>query len=153
MSKGVNMPTVEQILLARGSDVPTISPDATVYQALSVMAEKDYGALPVVDREGHICGMVSERDYSRKVILHGLASKNTPVSQIMSSDVFVATPELTLHQCMSLMTERGVRHLPVVRQEKLIGMISILQVVRAIIEDQRSEIERLEEHLYGGTRD
>jgi CBS domain-containing protein len=142
------MKTVRQLLGAKGHGVYTIDPDATVYQALQEMAERDTGAL-VVTREGDLVGLVSERDYARKLVLKGKISKDTPVREIMSDEVVCVGSQQTVEGCMTLMTEKRVRHLPVLENGQLAGIISIGDVVKAIIEDQKSTIEELEHYITG----
>ncbi len=144
------MATVRQMLDKKGHEVYTIAPDATVLEALEKMAEYNVGALPVVDREGCIVGLFSERDYARKVILQGRSSKDLPVSEIMSSHVLYVTPETSDWQCMALMTDKRVRHLPVLEGDRLVGFISIGDVVKAIMDEQQFHIEQLEQYISRG---
>ncbi len=143
------MLTVRQLLGRKGYAVHTIGPDATVLEALEQMAEHDVGALVVVG-DGNVIGLVSERDYARKVILKGRFSKDTPVREIMSHHVFSVTSQETVAGCMALMTERRIRHLPVLENGQLAGIISIGDVVKVIIEDQQFTIEQLETYIHGG---
>lgn len=140
------MKTVQYILDTKGRQVWTISPEASVFQALQLMAEKDIGALPVVDGE-KVVGMISERDYARKVILIGRSSKETTVRRIMSHDVVWAEPNFTVDDCMALMSVRHVRHLPILESGRLVGLVSIGDLVNAIITDQGDVIRRLENHI------
>ena len=126
----------------------TIEPDATVYRALELMAEKNIGALPVV-QDGKLIGIFSERDYARKCILLGRFSKDTLVSELMSSPVVTVTPDMTVYQCMTVMTERRIRHLPVVKDGKLIGIVTIGDVGKAIISEQEVAIRSLEGYITG----
>ncbi len=142
------MSSVRQLLGHKGNVVHTVSPSATVLEALRIMAEHDVGALVVLD-EGEVIGVVSERDYARKVILKGKASADTPVSQIMSDVVFSVTSKTSVDDCMALMTEHRVRHLPVIENGQLSGIISIGDVVKAIIGRQQHEIEELEQYITG----
>lgn len=142
------MTSVRQLLGHKGNVVHTISPNTTVLEALRVMAEHDVGALVVLD-DGEVMGVVSERDYARKVILKGKASVDTPVSQIMSGVVFSVTSKASVDECMALMTEHRVRHLPVIENGQLSGIISIGDVVKAIIGRQQHEIEELEQYITG----
>lgn len=142
------MTSVQQLLGHKGNVVHTISPNTTVLEALRVMAEHDVGALVVLD-DGEVIGVVSERDYARKVILKGKASVDTPVSQIMSGVVFSVTSKASADECMTLMTEHRVRHLPVIENGQLSGIISIGDVVKAIIGRQQHEIEELEQYITG----
>jgi CBS domain-containing protein len=143
------MLTVRQLLGRKGHAVHTIHPGATVLEALERMAEHDVGALVVIE-DGDVVGLVSERDYARKVILKGRLSKDTPVREIMSHQVFSVTSGESVAVCMSLMTERRIRHLPVIENGQLAGIISIGDVVKVIIEDQQFTIEQLETYIQGG---
>lgn len=138
------MNTVRHILQVKGFDVWAISPNATVFEALRMMADKDVGALPVMEGE-KLLGIISERDYARKIVLQGKASKETLVRDIMTEKVFSVHPEQTAHEVMTLMTEKRVRHLPVVENERVIGMISIGDVLRNVIYQQRQTIRSLED--------
>lgn len=142
------MMTVRQILKNKGSQIWSTQPDATVYAALQLMADKLVGALLVL-ADGRLVGIFSERDYARKIILHGKSSLQTHVSEIMTSDVVTVTPDHTIAQCMELMTERRFRHLPVIEGDKLVGLISIGDVVKAIISDQEFVIQQLESYISG----
>ena len=141
--------TIEPILSAKGRDVFTISADSTVFEALQLMAERDIGALVVLDGES-IAGIFSERDYARKVILQGLSSPRTPVRQVMTSAVYYATPNQSVEECMALMTDKHVRHLPVIDSEgSLMGVVSIGDLVRASIADKEFMINQLEKYILG----
>jgi CBS domain-containing protein len=129
------------ILARKGSVVWSISPNATVFEAIQLMADKSAGALPVVDNS-RLIGIISERDYTRKVILKGLSSKDTPVRDIMKREVLTASPSDSIADCMRVMTEKQVRHLPVLEGTKLIGIVSIGDVMKWIISAQAGEIER-----------
>lgn len=142
------MTTVEKLLEGKGSEVWSVSPDETVFQALKLMAEKNIGALLVVDRN-RLVGIFSERDYARKVILQGKASKETPVREIMSTTVHCVGLKNTVQECMALMTHKRIRHLPVLVGEELRGVISIGDVVKAIISEQEFMIEQLEQYISG----
>ena len=141
--------TVAQILQQKGSEVWTVLPDTLVYRALQLMQDKGVGALIVVNEAGRIEGLVSERDYARKVILEGRSSKETYTKDIMTKDLYVVKPETTVDECVSLMTEKRVRHLPVLEKGKLTGLVSIGDVVKAIIKEQRIEIQYLNEYIMG----
>lgn len=141
------MITIKEILRYK-PDMWTIEPDATVYRALELMAEKNIGALPVV-QDGKLIGIFSERDYARKCILLGRFSKDTLVSELMSSPVVTVTPDMTVYQCMTVMTERRIRHLPVVKDGKLIGIVTIGDVGKAIISEQEVAIRSLEGYITG----
>jgi CBS domain-containing protein len=142
------MYTVRQILQNKGQQVWSISPAASVYEALQLMAARDIGALAVV-QEDRLVGIFSERDYARKVILHGKTSRETRVDEIMTGRVVVVGPERTTEECMALMTEKHIRHLPVVEGERLIGLISIGDVVKAVISNQEFVISQLENYISG----
>jgi len=142
------MTTIRQIL-AKKPAVYSIGPQATVYDALLVMAERNVGAL-VVLREGQLAGIFSERDYARKVALLGKRSRDTPVSEIMTSKVVTIDPDRTAGECMALMTEKRFRHVPVMEGGTLVGVISIGDVVRAVVEEQRFTIKQLENYITSG---
>jgi CBS domain-containing protein len=140
--------TVEKLIEAKGSDVWTVTPDASVYEALEIMADKNVGALVVLDGE-ELVGILSERDYARKVILLQRGSRDTTVSEIMSEHPITVAPNATTAECMRLMTEHRFRHLPVMHGTRVIGVISIGDVVRAVIEDQQFLIDQLENYITG----
>jgi CBS domain-containing protein len=144
------MTTIRQIL-AKKPSVYSTSPGATVYDALKVMAEKNVGAL-VVLQEGELVGIFSERDYARKVVLLERSSKVTPVRDIMSSRVMYVQPQHTSGECMALMTDNRLRHLPVLDGGKLVGLVSIGDLVKDIISEQQFIIEQLEHYISGGGR-
>ncbi len=141
------MESIRHLLARKGNAVHTIGPGATVLEALEVMAQHDVGALVVVDPEGDVIGLLSERDYARKVILHGRISRDTSVSDIMSTGVICVTSRQTVDACMALMTRHRTRHIPVVENGQLSGIVSIGDVVSAIIEDQQFTIEQLEHYI------
>jgi CBS domain-containing protein len=143
------MKTVREIIEAKGSDIWTIPPDTTVFNALKTMADKNVGALLVLDGES-ITGILSERDYARKVILQGKSSKELQVSEIMSSKVYFVSPADKVDDCMALFTNKRVRHLPVLDNERLVGIISIGDVVKAVIAEQEFTIRHLENYITGG---
>lgn len=140
--------TVSQVLRSKGHGFFAIGPQATAYEALEIMAERDVGALLVID-EGKLVGIFSERDYARKVILKGKSSKNTTVAELMSSPPICAGPELTLQDCMMLMTSNYIRHLPVLDKGLLTGVVSIGDVVQAVISEQETTIQTLENYITG----
>ncbi len=140
--------TVEEILQHKGREVYTIGPRATVFNALKIMAEKDIGAL-VVLQDDQLVGIISERDYARKIVLRGKASVNTAVKDIMTEKVYYVTPKTTIQECQTLLTEKSVRHLPVLDDGKLVGLISIGDVVKAIIDEQESTITHLSDYITG----
>jgi CBS domain-containing protein len=140
------MKTIRLILKKKGKEIWSASPTMTVFDALQIMAEKDIGALPVLDGKNMV-GIFSERDYARKVILKGRASKKTLVQDIMSTHLVTITPDQTNEQGLALMTEKHVRHLPVMQNKKLVGFISIGDLVKSIIEEQKVVIDKLEQHI------
>lgn len=142
------MKLVQHLLAAKGGQVISIAPTASVFDAIKLMADKGIGSLVVLEG-GKLAGIVTERDYARKVILKGRSSETTPVADIMTSEVLTATPDATVDQCMSLMTDRRCRHLPVVENGAVTGMISIGDLVQAIIAGQKEEIEHLEQYISG----
>lgn len=129
-------------------NVHTISSEATVLEFLQAMAEHNVGALPVVD-DGELVGIVSERDYARKIVLQGRSSVGTPVSTIMSSPVITTEPQQSIQACMSLMTDRHLRHLPVVDEGRLVGLLSIGDLVKEAIAEQADLIQQLERYIRG----
>jgi CBS domain-containing protein len=140
--------TVRDILQIKGSDVWRIPFEATVLDALKLMAEKEIGALVVVDGLNPV-GIISERDYARKVILHGRSSLTTLVKEIMSSHIVYTHPDQPIEECMAIITDRRIRHLPVMEESNLIGIISIGDLVKTIIADQKFTIEQLERYITG----
>lgn len=140
--------TVRQVLHSKGSDFWWISPGSTAYQALEIMAEKDIGALMVLDGQ-RLVGIFSERDYARKVILKGKSSKETSVAELMSAPVICVGPDHTLELCMALMGRHHVRHLPVVEAGRIVGLVSIGDVVNSIINEQEALIRELENYISG----
>ena len=142
------MEFVSQFLEKKGHDVWWVAPETTVFDALQLMANKKVGALLVLE-EDSLVGVFSERDYARKVILKGKSSKDTPVRDIMSTKIVCVAPNQSTEECMSLMTEKRIRHLPVMDGEKLIGIISIGDVVKAVIADREDIIEQLEHYITG----
>jgi CBS domain-containing protein len=140
------MKRVKEILEAKGHRVWSVEPDTSVYDAIKLMADKEIGALLVI-QDGKLVGLISERDYARKVILQGRASKTTPVSEIMTSRVIYAQPDQNVEECMALMTEKRIRHLPVMDQDRLVGIISIGDLVKSIIVEQKFIIEQLEKYI------
>jgi CBS domain-containing protein len=140
--------TVRQILGSKGRDIWSVSPDTPVLEALRLLAEKDIGAVVVLQGET-LVGILSERDYARKIVLRGRASDTTPVSVIMSTRVVCVRPELTSEECLALMTDKRIRHLPVIEGERLLGLISIGDVVKAMLADQRYAIEQLVGYISG----
>jgi CBS domain-containing protein len=143
------MKSVADILAGKGSAVFSVEPDVSVYHALEIMADKGVGALMVMDGD-RLVGIMSERDYARKVILQGFASKDTRVSQIMTPKVVVVGPAATIEECMALMTDKRIRHLPVVEDDLVVGVVSIGDVVRELISHQEFIIEQLERYITSG---
>ncbi|MGM0739629.1 MAG: CBS domain-containing protein [Bacteroidota bacterium] len=138
---------VKQILYKKGSEVFTVDESMMVYDAIALMSEKDIGALIVMCR-GSMCGIISERDYRNKIILKGRKSKETPVREIMSRDVKCVTEDFTMQDCMAIMSDKKIRHLPVIDEKRqLIGIISIGDIVKAIIDEQKSEIQNLRNYI------
>ena len=142
------MKIVHQLLEAKGSDVWSVAPDETVYEAVRRMAEKEVGALLVMEGE-RLVGILSERDYARQVILKGRASRDTPVRDIMTRDVVTGRLDHRIDVCMARMTERRIRHLPIVEDGQVVGMISIGDLVKAIIAEQQATISQLEQYITG----
>ncbi|MEO1610605.1 MAG: CBS domain-containing protein [Pseudomonadota bacterium] len=139
---------ISSILEEKGSTIHSITPQASVFEALTLMAEVNVGALVVMEND-RIAGIISERDYARKVVLAGKTSLETKVSDIMSSNVISTTPEQTVDDAMAVMTNSGIRHLPVVQQDQLIGLVSIGDLVKAVISSQKIIIEQLESYIKG----
>src|SRR3970040_2284640 len=140
--------TVAAILRSKGYDIYYVSPDAPVFEALKIMADNGVGALLVLDGE-KLVGIMSERDYARKVILLGKSSREAKVREIMSDKVFYVQPHRTADECMALMINKRIRHLPVIDDGKLKGVISIGDVVKAVIDEKEFVIEQLEEYISG----
>ena len=143
------MKTVRDVLKAKGGVVFAAEPDDTVYHALTIMAEQNIGALLV--REGaRVVGVFSERDYARQVILKGKASKDTPIRDVMTTRVVFVRPEQNIEECMALMTDKHIRHLPVLDGDTLVGLVSIGDVVKAVISEKEFLIAQLEHYISGG---
>jgi CBS domain-containing protein len=140
--------TVSAILRSKGYDIYSVSPDSTVFDALKIMAEGGVGALLVIET-GKLVGILSERDYARKVILLGKSSREAKVKEIMSDKVFYVQPYRTAEECMAIMINKRIRHLPVLDNENLVGVISIGDVVKAVIDEKEFVIEQLEEYISG----
>lgn len=141
--------TIGQLLQTKGSNIWSIEPQATVYRALQIMAEKNVGALLVIDRD-RLVGIFSERDYARKIILKGKSSKDTSVSGLMTPEVFYINTNATLEECMALMTAKHIRHLPVLENKQLVGIVTLGDVVQQIIAEQKFTIRELEKYITGG---
>ena len=142
------MKRVKDILAVKGQAIYFIAPDASVYDAMKQMADKGIGALMVMERD-RLVGVISERDYARKIILLGRSSRSTQVKEIMTSHVLYAQPQQNIDECMAIMTEKRVRHLPVLDEGKVIGVISIGDLVKSIITEQQFIIEQLEKYITG----
>lgn len=142
------MRNVDHILRDKGTPYWSVTPDTMVYEALGLMAEKDVGALLVLDAT-RLVGIISERDYARKVILRGKSSLGTPVREIMTSNVVTVSPQQTVEECMTLMTARRVRHLPVLVAGEVIGIVSIGDLVKASLDDKDFLIKQLETYIMG----
>ena len=143
------MHTVRHLLQDKGNQVWSIAPQATVFEALELMAKKNVGALLVIEN-GNVVGMFTERDYARKVILQGRSSKTTSVGELMTADVLYVSPDDTTENCMAIMTDKHLRHLPVMENGQLAGIVSIGDVVKAIISDREFTIRELERYITGG---
>ncbi|MBV8405866.1 MAG: CBS domain-containing protein [Gammaproteobacteria bacterium] len=141
------MMSVRQMLDRKGREVFSIAPDAAVLEAIRMMADRHVGALLVMQAD-NLSGIVSERDYARKVILKGRSSADTPVRDIMTAQVITVQPETTVESCMQIMTERRVRHLPVTEGGRVVGMVSIGDLVKAVIAAQQQQIEQLESYIH-----
>jgi len=142
------MITIRQLLDQKGEKICSIDPDATVFDAIGKMAENDIGSLVVIDREA-LVGIITERHYARNVVLKGKTSPATPVREIMEKNVVTARPKQSVEECMALMSEKRVRHLPVIEGGKLLGIVSIGDLVKSIIGDQRFVINQLEHYIHG----
>ena len=136
------------LLEKKGARVWSLAPTATIYDALAMMAEKGVGALPIVD-QGNLLGILSERDYARKVLLQGRSSRDTAVTEIMSSPVVSVTPSQTVEECMHIVTDKRIRHLPVIENGRIVGIVSIGDLVNWVITAQRETIHHLEAYIAG----
>ena len=143
------MHNIDTLLKDKGKDIWSIGPQETAFKALEIMAKRNVGALLVIDK-GKLVGIFSERDYARKVILKGKSSKDTTVGELMTPDVFYASPENTLRETMALMTAKHIRHMPVLKDDRLIGMVTLGDVVKQIISEQKFTIKELEKYISGG---
>ena len=143
------MHNIDTLLKDKGKDIWSIGPQETAFKALEIMSQRNVGALLVVDK-GKLIGIFSERDYARKVILKGKSSKDTTVGELMTPDVFYASPENTLQETMALMTAKHIRHMPVLKDDRLIGMVTLGDVVKQIISEQKFTIKELEKYISGG---
>ena len=142
------MKLVKHLLDTKGRHVISIAPDSSVLDAIIMMAEKGIGSLVVME-DDDLCGIITERDYARKVIVKGRSSKSTLVSEIMSTAVLTTSSAQSVNECMELMTEKRIRHLPVLEDNRVVGLISIGDLVQAIISDQQEEIEQLGHYISG----
>ncbi len=142
------MQTVSQLLQAKGGQIFSVAPTDSVLHAIEIMATRHVGALLVMG-QGSLVGIISERDYARKVILKNRSSSDTRVADIMTASPMTVSPQDTVHHCMELMTERRFRHLPVVQEGRVVGMLSIGDLVKAVIEEQRDQIQQLERYIAG----
>lgn len=142
------MKTVQQILRHKGNAFWSVTPDIMVYEALKLLAEKDVGALLVLEN-GRLVGIISERDYARKVILKGKSSLDTPVREIMTGRVMCVRPDQTVEECMTMVTEKRIRHLPVVVDDEVVGVVSIGDLVKASIDEKDFLIKQLENYITG----
>ena len=142
------MRTVRQLLETKSPEVFSIAPDAPVIDAIRLMAERRIGALLVMEGP-RLAGILSERDYARKVVLQGRSSKDTPVRDIMTAKVVTVTPDDTAARCMELVTHGRIRHLPVMEHDRVLGLVSIGDLVKAVIEDQREELDHLQRYIAG----
>ncbi|HRF83758.1 MAG: CBS domain-containing protein [Xanthomonadales bacterium] len=142
------MRTVRQLLADKPAEVHAVAPEAPVIEAIRLMADKSVGAL-VVLRGGALAGILSERDYARKVVLQGRSSADTPVSAIMTAEVLTVAPDTSVPACMRKMTERRIRHLPVVEDGRVVGVISIGDLVKAVMADQQEQLEQLQRYIAG----
>ncbi len=143
------MKTVKDLLKVKGYEIWAVAPDASVYDALKLMADKNTGAVLVI-QDDNLVGILSERDYARRVIFKGKLPEDTPAWEIMTEKVLCVRPDQTVEECMALMTDKRVRHLPVLEGDQLIGVISIGDVVKAIISEREFMIEQLETYITGG---
>jgi CBS domain-containing protein len=144
------MHPISSLLHQKSPVLWSVTPDTTVFNAIKLMAEKNVGALPVLAADGRLVGILTERDYTRKVALQGKSSKETPVREIITREIITVTPEYSVEDCMRLMTEHRVRHLPVVEGMKVVGIVSIGDLVNWIIFTQDATIEQMERYIAGG---
>ena len=142
------MMTVKHVLAQKGRDVHVVHPDATVFDALKLMAENNIGSLAVLEN-GTLVGLITERHYAREIVLKGRTSPGTRVREIMSTKVVFARPDQTVEECMAIMTAKAVRHLPVLENAHLVGLVSIGDMVKSVIADQKFIIEQLEQYFHG----
>lgn len=143
------MKTVRQLLDAKGYETLSVTPETNVFDALTIMAERHIGALVVIDDSGHLAGIFSERDYAREVVLKGKTSRMTKISEVMSTKVITVTPDQLTDECMELMSGKRIRHLPVVENDRVIGILSIGDLVKETIAYQQFLIQQLESYIQG----
>ena len=143
------MKTIKELLQKKGDMIWSVEPDMTVYDALKLMSDANIGAVLVME-SGKIAGILSERDYARKIIIKGKTSKETLVREIMTEKVYYITPEVSVENAMAIMSDKHIRHLPVIENEKVMGVISIGDVVKTVISEQQYKIEQLEKYVMGG---
>ena len=142
------MAKVRNILQSKGHAIFSVDSNTFVYRAIELMCEKNIGGLLIVD-DGKLCGIFTERDYARKLILKGKSSKDTPIRDLMTAHLITVTPDSSIEDCMRIMSGKKIRHLPVLENDKLVGLISIGDVVRFVIDEQKSIIEHLEHYITG----
>jgi CBS domain-containing protein len=148
--EGKKLASINQLLQNKGNQVWSVNPDDTVLKALETMAEKNIGAVIVLEADGTLCGIFSERDYARKVVLNGRSSQSTPIRDVMTSEVYYVRSHDSVERCMALMSDKRFRHLPVLDEDKqVLGMISIGDVVKTIIAEQKLLINHLEDFITG----
>ena len=140
------MKTAGELLAAKGTEIWSVAPNSSVFDAIKLMADKNVGALIVMSDEKMV-GIISERDYARKVILQGRSSQSTQVDEIMTTNVVCGRPDLTIEECMALVTDKRIRHLPIAEQDRLLGMVSIGDLVKTIIAEQQFTIQQLESYI------
>ena len=145
------MITIEHLLKNKDNQIWSVEPKTSIFEALKIMSDKEIGALLVIEDE-KLVGIFSERDYARKVILKGKSSKNTQVGELMTKKVLYIDPEKTINDCMAIMTDKHIRHLPVIENDKVIGIVTIGDVVKQIISEQESTIQYLENYIMGTHR-
>ena len=147
--RGIGMLRVRDLLSGKGNEVWSIGQSQSVYQAIEMMSLREVGALTVVDDDGKLIGIISERDYARKIVLRGLSSKETSVAEIMTTEVISTDEDMSVDDCMALVTNCRIRHLPVIEDGKLVGMVSVGDLVKSVISDRDFKIEQLEKYVRG----